>query len=234
MNARVQTPRERPILMSGSLVVATLERRKTQTRRVAKLNAAGRIQERGGKRRQWHPDDPAAVAGCPYGAPGDRLWVRETFALECCAEIGWYEPPHDDGRPLKITDDGDGRYWTQPHYRATDPAPELVVTDADGIEEPGVRWTPSIHMPRWASRLLLVVRAVRLERLHAIGEDDAGAEGCCSATYRDGRGHEPATVEFRRLWQTINAHRPGCAWNDNPRVWVVSFEVVDAKGWRAA
>lgn len=68
--------KERPILFSGPMVRAILNGRKTQTRRVCKLNAAGRVQLRG---RNWHIYDPASINACPYGLPGDRLWVRETF-----------------------------------------------------------------------------------------------------------------------------------------------------------
>jgi hypothetical protein len=77
-------------------------------------------------------------------------------------------------------------------------------------------------MPRWACRLTLAVKAVRVERLQDISEADAIAEGCCTRTYRDGRGHEDARLDFKRLWDSINGKRH--PWASNPWVWVVEFE----------
>lgn len=92
--------------------------------------------------------------------PGDVCRVRETFCIESCYEVGWYEPPHNDGRPLNVHDE-DGRWWEQAHYRATDPEPELVV---DGVDGPGCRWSSPAVMPRWASRLKATVTGVRCKR----------------------------------------------------------------------
>lgn len=219
---------EHPILFSGGMVRAILEGRKTQTRRVAKLNAAGRVQLKG---KQWHPEDAEAVQACPYGVAGDRLWVREMFASTAQA--------------------GEGSPWWV--YRAT---------DADWETMEGWRWSPCIHMKRVASRLSLAVSQVRLERLQAITEADAVAEGvepsystgyydviCEGGTgfsvvegfvggvpkvgQRDSQGrlithvqHVPARLlesardNFRLLWIVLQGAE---SWEANPLVWAITF-----------
>lgn len=101
----------------------------------------------------------------PYGQPGDHLWVRETFVLESNQGVespDVYPPPFNDGRPV-LWDEcpDDGRYWLQPHYRATDPEPELAYED---LYEPGCRWSPSVHMRRWASRATVEVTSVLVDQ----------------------------------------------------------------------
>lgn len=180
-------------------VRAILDGRKTQTRRVVKLTDSGRVKESGSPR-NWHLDDPNAVMACPYGVPGDRLWVRETWAA-----------PHsaDQFRPAHIPN------GTRIHYAATE-------------DLGGLLWRPSIHMPRWASRLTLEVVSVRVERLQEISEEDALAEGL----QRYGNGtfglDDPAccmgvraSVAYMRLWDSINAKR--APWASNPWVWVIEF-----------
>jgi len=133
------TVTERPILFSAPMVRAILAGQKTQTRRVAKFTDAGHLKEPGGRRR-WHHDDPNATLACPYGQPGDRLWVREAhwfFQDEHDPVIG-YTPP------MMTTEDVE--------YRA------------DG-ESTRHGWRPSIHMLRWASRITLEITSVRVERL---------------------------------------------------------------------
>jgi hypothetical protein len=204
--------KERPILFSAPMVRAILEGRKTQTRRLV------------GPRHVMCVGRPE-LADCPYGEPGDRLWVRETFAIECSVD-GIDQPlPHDDGRPHRRHHHEHGEsWWQQPHYRATDPAPELCITDKDGYEVPGVQWKPSIHMPRWASRITLRVTSVRVERLQAITESDAWAEG----VHPDWCGvdeHGPR-ASFSALWDQINGAR--ASWDSDPWVWVIGFERVGA------
>ncbi len=141
------TVRERPILFSAPMVRAILEGRKTQTRRVVKLTDSGHVKEPRGHRR-WHPADPDVVLGCPYGQPGDRLWVRETWrpAAEFLSEcVG----------PKDI------------RYAAT-------VSEAERATS---KWRSPIFMPRWASRITLELTEVRIERLNAISLEDAAAEG---------------------------------------------------------
>jgi hypothetical protein len=178
--------KEHPILMSAPMVRAILEGRKTMTRRVV-MPAVHLIAT----------DDRHAVTDsyCPYGAPGERLWVRETW---CC-----YTPE-----------------LRNPKYRA------------DRHNDSGWTWRPSIHMPRWASRLTLEVTAVRVERLKEISEEDARAEGVeqCEGGYIDAmcgpsQGME-AKQAFDSLWDSINAAR-GFGWSVNPWVWVVSFRRVE-------
>ena len=128
------------------MVRALLDGSKTQTRRVANLTDAAHVKEPRGHRR-WHPADPEARLACPYGQPGDKLWVRETWAPNQIE-------PVDDRPPVDFL------------YAATDSAKYAVC-----------RWKPSIHMPRAASRITLEVTRVHLERLNACSEVDAIAEG---------------------------------------------------------
>lgn len=138
----------RPILFSGEMVRAILEGRKTQTRRVVKYTCAGHVKEPNGNRR-WLPDDPDAVLACPYGQPGDRLWVRETWAKIPTGEYVYRAdiPAKDEALERQISGRGD--------------AP----------------WKPSIHMPRRASRITLEIVSVRIERLCDITKEDTKAEG---------------------------------------------------------
>ena len=129
---------------------------------------------------------------CPFGGPGDRLWVRET----------WQSGEFAQNDPRGTV------------YRATDP-------DWETCE--GWRWRPSIHMPRWASRITLEVATVRVERLQSITEEDAlaeGAEFCGHGVEHDGRHYR---CSFAAIWDRLNAKRPGCSWDSNPWIWVLSF-----------
>lgn len=189
--------KERPILFSAPMVRAILEGRKTQTRRVVKppkWSDADEIFFIGNDSIAVPDDDHADYfIACPYGQPGDRLWVRETFRLFDSSECGCY----DLCNCL--------RYHGRPVYRAT----------ADDGES---KWTPSIHMPRWASRILLEITGVRVERLQDISESDCCAEGCGSPITRDLK-----KPQFMALWQSINGPD---SWDANPWVWVVEFKVL--------
>lgn len=114
---------------------------------------------------------------CPYGAVGDRLWMRESFVIESNFNLDsekYYPPPFDDGRPIKrIEDDEYGTYWQQCHYSATDKLPELVNQNTGER----CKWKPAIYMPRWASRITLEIVNVRVEQVQDISEEDARAEG---------------------------------------------------------
>jgi hypothetical protein len=167
---------EHPILFSGPMVRAILEGRKTQTRRVQRMPGS-------------------FPSGCPYGQPGDLLWVRETFAKRYA----------DAER-----DPTDGIM-----YRA----------DGGCVIEP--RWTPAIHMPRWASRLTLRITDVRVQRVQDINEEDVWSEGVicrCDVgqSEYDQCGLSPAE-HFAKLWDSINAKR-GYSWESNPFCWAISFE----------
>lgn len=219
--------KERPILFSGEMVKAILAGRKTQTRRV--LHQPRR--KDGIKLVPELLRSMGAGHACPYGAAGDRLYVREMFCIESNFNIeheSVYPPPHNDGRPVNRVIDHPvyGDYWEQAHYKATDPAPELCIA---GLEEPGVRWCPSIHMPRWASRIMLEIVNVRVERVQDISEADAMAEG----------SQEPSLVPivsacwserqvYAKLWDHINKDR-GYGWDVNPWAWVIEFKRIEVQ-----
>lgn len=247
--------KERPILFGGDMVRAILDGRKTQTRRLVKAQ----------KDRSFGCElAPCELAGevnagqfanSPYDI-GELLWVRETFCLEHEAEGS--QPPHRDGRPIKRRSDPfDGQcIWVQPHYRATDPAPELVYEFGTCPRcehgEPHAHWKPSIHMPRWASRLTLRINDVRIERLQDITAADAAAEGVRIPV--DGSTGRPMLdisgpyapchylaadqartfthdawlrAHFASLWDSMYAKR-GNGWAANPWVWVIGFGVQGA------
>jgi hypothetical protein len=210
--------RERPILFSAPMIRALLDGRKTQTRRIAKLNDAGRVKLPGSPK-NWHPDDPNAAMACPYGQPGDRLWVRETFYCDD------FEYPHGPRERLK----------SELYYRATDCLADGRTLPGFALESFVPPWRPSIHMPRWASRITLEITDVRVERLNAISEADAIAEGLIyrpaieawSAsssdawpTFRDPRR------SFAGLWESINGQG---SWDANPWVWAITFRRIDTK-----
>lgn len=142
---------------------------------------------------------------CPYGAAGDRLWVRETFSIS---------PPLSQ-RPIP-----NPASYPNVKFRATD--------ERSGWDDGP--WTPSIHMFRHASRLTLEVVDVRVERVQSITTEDCIAEGYGPTHYPASR--ERRTIRpiewYEALWQSINAKRPGCSWADNPWVWVVTFKRVEA------
>ncbi|SET89517.1 hypothetical protein [Pseudomonas graminis] len=197
--------KERPILFSAPMVRALLEGRKTVTRREVKKQAALDCLAAG--------FEPAFLAlpgnadMCPYGQPGDRLWVRET----------WAQPANLDPGPTV--------------YRATYPD----CLKGQGWENlppsSAIRWKPSIHMFRRHSRILLEITDVRVERLQAITYEDAVAEGvhrddACrmwTATDEGGACHKYPVPAFRDLWSGINGPD---AWAANPWVWVVEFKRV--------
>lgn len=188
--------KERPILFSAPMVRAILEGRKTQTRRVAKGVVA--VHSRTGEAMADIDSNGPRVA-CPYGHLGDRLWVRETWR-------------HIDGGAVYdaaggIMDSHD----PETIYRASRPS------------YPGP-WKPSIYMPRWASRILLEVVSVRVERLNEISPSDALSEGVFCPEFGYAQNGERAPVGlFAGLWEDING--PG-SWEANPWVWVVEFKMV--------
>lgn len=247
---------ERPILFSAPMVRALLDGRKTQTRRLAKgvppkpeanchknhtqkhpepyLDAycSGKLSEWNPRKMSqewcwWQVDDrqclPTFKAPC---APGDVLWVRETWQTHCDKDgITPRDLPHDTDVQYPATYD----HWVS-------------------------RKRPGIHMPRWASRISLRVTDVRIERLQDISEEDAKAEGCDLEWYRDEAGSgeiwpcskckgwqvhgalganygvtevdcrscDTAAGMFCELWKSINGE---VSWAENPWVWAISFSV---------
>jgi hypothetical protein len=213
--------KERPILFSGPMVRAIIEGRKTQTRRIVKQvphwqHCGKDIMEWGlsgcyTDDEGWHwldiqtevDDNSHDEIKCPYGQPGDRLWVRETWA----------------------------------------PMPGGPVTPQNGViyradSSDSWTWRPSIHMPRWASRITLEITSVRVERLREISASDSIAEGIepvpDNSPFRNTCGwkdylepdslpfdHDKPSASFRTLWESING--PG-SWKLNPWAWVIEFK----------
>lgn len=208
--------KERPILFSSEMVRAILDGRKTQTRRV--INPQSLLDNK---------TRVTACYECPYGAPGDSLWVRES-----CQIYGhWVKNGH--------TKSGAQRWKFSIH------ASKRVLYAGSFVKSPsnktqlGFYKRPSIFMPRWASRILLEVTDARVERVQEISDEDAIKEGiqdvCHCGDYIEGHGyhsgHSPtpmdgyAVNEFSILWDSINAKR-GHSWESNPWVWAISFKMV--------
>lgn len=178
--------KERPILFSAPMVGAILDGRKSQTRRVAK-EFAGR-------------DDLDAILrrfpnqhGCPHGEPGDRLWVRETWAAF----------------------DADGMHPGRQHDLRDGPWPLIAYGVAKDFPKGTAR--PAIHMPRWASRITLEITGMRVERLQDISRGDAMEEGCPFPNMATG---DDPRAWFCELWRDINGDE---SWDSNPWVWVIEF-----------
>lgn len=231
---------ERPILFSGPMVRAILEGRKTQTRRLVKPQPEISVADPPGtlfyKAKDSYVRLHAGVDACPfspYGVPGDRLWVRETHAIRrvdydldedeagpCESEEVYYHATPRVGRRRWVgpTAPPPTEFQGQPHSMTylVESSP-LESGPASHID----RWTPSIHMPRWASRIDLEIVSVRVERLQDISEGDALAEGITAEGVMDGGYHVNA---FANLWDHINGAR--ATWASNPWVWVVEFKRV--------
>lgn len=203
--------KERPILFSGPMVRAILSGQKTVTRRAMKHQPCRKpVMVPNGGANFW--SNPLYIQGammgsqnhsCPYGQPGDRLWVRETFAI------------YGDRKMAAI------------HYRADHP---------HHVGHKGMGYKPSIHMPRWASRILLEITDVRVERLQDISDEQAeaeGIEGCipsCQGPYDEHGNPECDCMNltykqsFQALWESINGRK---SWDANPWVWVVEFKRIE-------
>jgi hypothetical protein len=197
--------KERPILFNAEMVRAILKGRKTVTRREVKRDwiqsAQAPLETSPGAYHFWCSGERA----CPYGKPGDRLWVRETFAALSAGEYEPVKPAQGYGQEIR--------------FAATDPLADLCA------DTRGYTWRPSIHMPRWASRILLEISEVRVERLCDISEEQALAEG---ATFDpDGcpwTENTTAYEGFRSIWFQISGLEN---WRTNPWVWVVEFKRVE-------
>lgn len=195
--------KDRPILFNAAMVRAVLDDSKTQTRRAVKPQPY-----EGGRSEHWSNSELPQF--CPYGQPGDRLWVRENF---CYAD--------SLGQSLQ------------------DPRTIIYTSTHDGDRPRAAK--PSIHMPRWASRITLEIVSVRVERLQDISEADAKAEGIATVMFRPDTGwplcdgymvgpddgktalKTSAVKAYRNLWEQING--PG-SWDVNPWVWVIEFNRV--------
>jgi hypothetical protein len=221
-------PSARPILFTGAMVRALIDGTKTQTRRL--VREQGRLRAGRGDDgqpateylNQWGSWQPwvtnAKTMRCPYGQPGELLWVRETWAVSSI---------YDGVRPRDV--------------------PRFGVRYAATGERRGIKNRPNIFMPRWASRLTLRLTGIRAQRLHDIGEADALAEGIEHAirpfgdwklidgiwdaslkALQTGEQREPPPrIKYAHLWNTINA-ADGIRWADNPWVWALTFTVHQA------
>ncbi|EPO5228054.1 hypothetical protein ACUBYH_003865 [Enterobacter hormaechei] len=195
--------KERGMIFNGEMVRAILDGRKTQTRRIVKVQpdtpefGLRRIIESSIANEIgmyfWSQEDARGIKArskqfyCPYGDVGDRIWVRETFS-----------PVPDHEEPAGCS---------------------AILYAADG-NGPYGKWVPSIHMPRWASRITLEITGVRVERLNSISDSDASKEGCCIADMESG---DCLSDVFARLWTSIYGDE---SWKVNPWVWVIEFKVV--------
>ena len=214
---------EKPILFSGSMVRAILEGRKTQTRRVLKMDVPDHVELQTSTDGRHITDDfngPLQQIYCPYGVIGDRLWVRENIYFHRVNQNHYYSADkHGVGNEI--------------HSR-------LMAETSSGTCKATARTIPSIFMHKFACRLFLEITDIRVERLRDISEEDAVAEGIdaprctsCGYSYADICIHmdhhlcgEPspdtARKVFQTLWDSINGKR--APWSDNPWVWVVEFE----------
>ena len=225
--------REHPILFSAPMVRAILAGTKTQTRRAVKpqpIQATTHIgtfhhpdDDDGRGPRFWScgPDpmnpghsyiQPDWAIPCPYGQPGDRLWVREA----------WQSLHNQNGERLDGLDDWK-KHSRECFYRADESDPRTRPMSG--------RWRPSIHMPRWASRITLEIAGVRVERLQDISVADAIAEGIEPTMPNPGHWNwrdyladgmqTHAVLSYKTLWESINGRG---SWDANPWVWVVEFQ----------
>jgi hypothetical protein len=227
----------RPILFSAPMVRALLEGRKTQTRRQVKYRVTGpnrpnTLDFHEGSRWRGALDARSltgnALALCPYGKPGDLLWVRETCRAHELTDkeaeedtfgvmerLGLEYPLYGldgviyaaDGtfREIQNTQQASQAWCELNHYRGKQGAT-----------------VPPIHMPRWASRITLRITSVRVERVQAISQADCIAEGIAAQT---GPFVHHVVADYRRLWGEINGKE---SWDANPWVWVVAFERAEA------
>ncbi|HIG8012563.1 MULTISPECIES: morphogenetic protein [Klebsiella pneumoniae complex] len=212
--------KERGMIFNAEMVLAILDGRKTQTRRPVKFPVHDKNLgcELAGNELAGELS-AGNYLNSAFGKPGDRIWVRETFQgplFDYDLMDSYCKDPTPFEKPEFCVYKADGV-----------PAPEFY--DAD--DELHCCWRPSIHMPRWASRILLEITDVRVERLNAISQEDAQAEGMELAgwrpTYSDpDSGGEVMTPydNFAELWSSIYGDE---SWKANPWVWVISFERVE-------
>ena len=233
---------EHPIIFNGDMVRAILRGEKTQTRRPVKPqpatgcmysingahNAALHLTDAGCQVRYIPPTGRSKdhLLLCPFGQPGDRLWVRETWRLaDPDGDDAVSEDVHGPYAPF-VGGNGSRKIRWRVIYRATSPESHPKYGKA--------LWTPSIHMPRWASRITLEITDINAERVQDITEDDARAEGVKpefrTVVARSDGGpdyHIPCSYRggFANTWNAIYAKRPGLSWDENPWIWAITFSV---------
>jgi len=209
--------RERPIIFNSEMVRAVMEGRKVQTRRIVdKVRPDNCLVVRKPTKTKCgihtHVLDAVEQGICPFGAVGDRLWVRETwsedFANYYPNDRVWYAADDDRRLDIEVVDGVRGIY---------SPESDVHVT---------FRWRPSIHMPRWASRITLEITGVRVERLTALSDDDARNEGCPAQLPHNPEDEHQARTWFRGLWSELYGEE---SWQANPWVWVIEFKRVEGQ-----
>lgn len=237
---------ELPILFTPGLATKSKEQLKTETRRIMKPQPSPpptRFKWWGWEREtdkdiiHWVPETNSGKVGifnqfdwkCPYGQPGDLLYVRENWKpLSYNNDIGWriqfvdgdiveYPKLFEDMKDEVAFSD---RFFTQLRKKGIDPED---YTEEEVIDI--MPWKPNIHLPKLGSRLWLRVKEITVEQVQDIDWDGAVAEGCPG--YRPTQD-EP-TMQFERLWDSINKSR-GYGWKENPWVWVVKFELISSTG----
>lgn len=213
--------KSRPIPFSAPMVRALLEGRKTQTRRIVKPQPD---YVRDGAAYVQKYKDAGVSVPCPYGKPGDRLWVKETWQYHDWTEDGYpwirYHADGSDKFCENIPDEWDERLQNI-FAELSDPANYDIEKRASDR-----RWRPSIHMPRWASRITLEITDVRVERVQEISEEDAKAEGVIERNkmfraHADAPDFLSARQAFSHLFYDINERAPR---GSNPWVWVITFK----------
>lgn len=222
--------KERGIIFSAPMVRALLEGRKSQTRRIVKLpKSACIVEEDLADMTEYY----VKCGHCPYGQPGDRLWVRENWVYRGSeAHLGGGKDP-SAAAWVKYPADGIERTIPRPFHDNSGVPSQRRQREGESdwdYNEYIQRWfhacRPSIHMPRWASRINLEVTGVRVEKLQDISQDDAKAEGPTRANAGD-FGLETSKSAFRRLWDSIHGE---AAWDLNPWLWVISFKRIPTPG----
>jgi len=193
------------------MVRAILEGRKNKTRRIVKFGPDRQVKRSEVDRLGFYELDGTTYGLLsPYGMPGDRLWVRETWAEICYNETGC---------------DGLECLYHGYEYRADKPGAKYAGGWDNGFDSsevpPGCKWRPSIFMPRTACRLMLEVTDVRVERLKDISEYDAEQEGFVSDWAESGFS---AVNSFAELWDDINGEG---SFDSDPFVWVITFKKLD-------
>lgn len=208
------TAKEKPILFSKPMVRAIVSGTKTQTRRVIKNLIA--YDDRWVWKISKHSTLTVAVGErikSPYGEAGERLWVRERWR----AMAGSMTLIGTDGCKNLIDYYSGFQEWKTCSYEQ--------FLSPDNFELG--KWKPSIHMPRWVSRIDLEITKIRVERLQDISEEDAKAEGCEIGWTSPQKISEERRKDYRggfqQLWQSINGEN---SWSENPWVWVVEFKKI--------
>lgn len=230
--------KERPILFSGEMVRAILEGRKTQTRRILKPQIWNEAENTpGGCGYAWHPKgktassfawktteqalaDYLAARYCPYGKPGDRLWVREAWG-----SADKFYQCHENDVPSVVAYRAD-RSAIQYDAKSPRQIPDWDIAQWNWDK---VKWKPSIHMPRWVSRITLEITSIRVERLQDITQAGCMAEGCPETYWNElaTSGERDPFLWFTERWDAINGKK--APWESNPWVWVITFKRMESK-----